>query len=211
MNTRKSTAKKWTLIVLVIFVLVAIIGGTYSRYTNTESGTGEVQIAKWAVTINGDDITDDSDTFTVTFEEVENDHVVDGKIAPASQVYADFVIDPAGSEVSVDFAFELGEITVQSGSTGTVPSNLSISKVCYVEGGVDGDEIEADSDEKYTGTIELVDQDAALTSNEAVTVRVYVEWENTDDDADNEEDTAAGIAATVLEMEITGTASQHIE
>jgi len=211
MNTRKSTAKKWTLIVLVIFVLVAIIGGTYSRYTNTESGTGEVQIAKWAVTINGDDITDDTDTFTVTFEEVENDHVVDGKIAPASQLYADFVIDPTDSEVSVDFAFELGDITVKSGSTGTVPSNLDILKVCYVENGVDGDEITIDANDKYTGTIELVDQDEALTANEAVTVRVYIEWENTDDDADNEEDTAAGIAATTLEMEITGTASQHIE
>ena len=210
MNTRKSTAKKWTVIVLVIFILIAIIGGTYSRYTSTGSGTGEVTVAKWAVEINDVDITDE-DTFTITFHEVANDHVVDGKIAPTSQLYADFEIDPTGSEVSVDFEFTLGNITVKQGSTGTAPSNFAVSKVCYLDGnGDDSTTIAADANGKYTGTIALSSQSAALTSAAVKTVRVYITWTDLNTETANTNDTTAGINAPTLEMEVTGTATQHV-
>lgn len=209
MATRKSTAKKWTLIVLVIFILVAIIGGTYSRYTSTGSGTGEATVAKWAVKINTADITS-TDTFTITFNEVANANIVDTKIAPTSQLYADFVIDPTGSEVAVDFEFELGNVTVKSGSTGSAPSNLAVTKVCYVESGVDGTEITA-SGGKYTGTIALASQTAALTNASAKTVRVYLTWTDANTTAANTEDTTVGINAPTLEMTVTGTATQHVD
>ena len=209
MATRKSTAKKWTLIVLVIFILVAIIGGTYSRYTSTGSGTGEATVAKQAKKINTVDITS-QDSFTITFNEVANANIVDNKIAPTSQLYADFVIDPTGSEVAVDFEFELGNITVKSGSTGSAPSNLAVTKVCYVESGVDGSTITADANGKYTGTIALTSQTAALTNAAAKTVRVYVTWADANTTAANAEDTTVGINAPTLEMTVTGTATQHV-
>lgn len=204
---RKSQAKKWTLIVLVIFALVAVIGGTYSRYTSTGSGDATVTVAKWAVKINDADIVSTS-TFPVTLHEVDNDNVKDGTIAPSSQLYADFVIDPDGSEVAIDYSFELSGIVSSTNDAEDVPADLTVSKVCLRNGTSDGTELTA-TDGKYTGTIELASQNAALTDEEAVTVRVYVTWTNTE--ANNVTHTAIGNTAPDLTMTITGTAKQHID
>ena len=204
-TTRKSQARKMTFIILAIFILIATIGGTYSRYTSTGSGTGTAQVAKWAVKINNVDIVNNN-SFTVTFNEVENANVVDGKIAPASELYADFVIDPTGSEVAVDYDFQLGDITASEGS---VPTGIAIDRVVYMDGTTEGDEITGVNG-LYTGnTINLTNQ-SALTSASAKTIRVYLKWTNSDVAADSANHTAAGDAAPILNMSVTGTAKQHI-
>ena len=214
-TTRKSQARKMTFIILAIFILIATIGGTYSRYTSTGSGTGTADVAKWAVKINNADITT-TNTFNVTFNEVANANVVDGKIAPASSLYADFVIDPTGSEVAIDYDFVLGAITASGGAT--APSDIAIEKVvpvtgatisgAAVTGGTEGTALEADANGKYTGTITLASQSAALSSSEAQVVRVYIKWTNNEEH--NTTDTSAGKAAPTLSMQVTGTAKQHI-
>ena len=204
-TTRKSQARKMTFIILAIFILIATIGGTYSRYTSTGSGTGTAQVAKWAVEINDTDIVSNN-SFNVTFQEVANDHVVDGKIAPASRLYADFVVDPAGSEVSIDYDFALSAITA---STGTVPTGIDLEKVVLLgEGGTETTLTATGG--KYTGSILLPTPNAALTSSDAQTVRVYIKWTNSDATADSANHTAAGVATPTLSMEVTGTAKQHI-
>lgn len=213
-SSRKYQTTKWTFVILVLFLLVAIIGGTYARYTSTGSGTGTVQVAKWAVKINTVDIVAQN-SFNVTFNEVTNDNVVDGKIAPASSVYADFIIDPTGSEVAIDYSFELGTITASSGS---LPTGLAVEKVVpvtgatitnsQVTGGTEGTALTADANGKYTGTIALSSQSAALGSSDVQVVRVYVKWTN--DDAASDNHTTVGNVAPTLSMQVTGTASQHI-
>ena len=53
----------------------------------------------------------------------------------------------------------------------TVPTSLKVSKVVPIVSGTEGNALAA-TDGKYTGTINLKSQTAALTSAEAVTVRV---------------------------------------
>ena len=213
---RTSRVKRGILTALMIACLIAIIGGTYARYTSTGKGTATVQIAKWAVKLNTTDITPPGDTtFTINFQEVANNNVVDGKIAPASELFADFIIDPTGSEVAVDYEFSLGTIT---SSSGDVPTDITIKKVVPVEGatisgatvtgGTEGSEL-TKTDGKYTGTIALTAQNAALTSSAAKVVRVYIQWTNTE--ANNATHTAVGVDAPTLTMEVTGTAKQHID
>ena len=202
-TNRANTAKKWTFVALVVFLLIALIGGTYTRYTSTASGTGTAQVAKWAVKINDTNIVS-NDTFTLTFNEVENNDVVDGKIAPSSTLYADFVVDPTGSEVAVDYSFSLSNITASAGS---VPSDIAVSSVVASTGTSNAVTL-TNSGSTYSGTIGLASQNAALTSSEAVTVRVYVTWTNTE--ANNANHTAAGVATPTLSMTVTGTARQHI-
>ncbi len=213
-QTRKNQALKWTLIVLVLFLLVAIIGGTYTRYSSTGSGTGTAQVAKWAVKINTANVVS-TNSFDVTFHEVANENVVDGKIAPASSLYADFIVDPAGSEVSLDYSFSLGAITA---STGSVPTGIAVEKVVPVTGatidgttvtnGTEGEALEVDGSGNYNGTIALSSQSSALTSASAQVVRVYIKWTN--NDAQNENHTTAGNNTPTLSMTVTGTAQQHI-
>lgn len=196
----KKTVKSIIAVLMLLTVCLYFISGTYARYASSASGTATVTVAKWAVKVNNTDITS-ADTLTITFQEVKNDYVVDGKIAPGSELYADFTIDPTGSEVAIDYSFELGEITA---SLGDVPTTLTVSKVELV---ADGTEL-TKTDGKYTGTIDLTSQTAALTSAEAVTVRVYVEWENTD--SANTTDTSVGTSAPTLTMEVEAIATQHI-
>lgn len=213
-QTRKNQALKWTLIVLVLFLLVAIIGGTYTRYSSTGSGTGTAQVAKWAVKINTANVVS-TDSFDVSFHEVANENVVDGKIAPASSLYADFIVDPAGSEVALDYSFSLGAITA---STGSVPTGIAVEKVVpvtgatidgtTVTGGSEGTALVADGSGKYNGTIALSSQSSALTSASSQVVRVYIKWTN--DDEQNENHTTAGNTTPTLSMTVTGTAQQHI-
>ena len=205
-TTRKSQARKMTFIILAIFILIATIGGTYSRYTSTGSGSLSADVAKWAVKINNTDIVDES-TFTVTFNEVTNANVVDGKIAPGSSLYADFIIDPTGSEVAVDYSFNLGTI---SSTSGTVPTGISIEKVVPVTGSGEGTALVADGSGNYTGTIDLSSQSSALTSSDAQTVRVYLTWADANTTEANTNHTTAGDAAPTLSMTITGTATQHV-
>ena len=203
---RTSRVKRGILTALMIACLIAIIGGTYARYTSTGKGTATVDVAKWAIKINTTDITPPGDTtFTITFTEVANANIVDGKIAPSGELYADFVIDPTGSEVAVDYSFHLGTIT---SSSGDAPSNLAVTKVVPVNSGTEGSPLTADGSGSYTGTIPRASQSAAMTSSDAKTVRVYIAWTN--DDTTNVADTAIGVTAPTLTMEVTGTASQHI-
>jgi len=199
----KKTVKTMMVMLMILTVGFYFVSGTYARYTSTATGTATASVAKWAVKINDTDATAASATFDLEFTEVTNANVVDGKIAPASQLYAEFEIDPSGSEVAMDYSFTLGNITALSG---TVPTTLKVSKVVTVDGDTET-EVSA-TDGKYTGTIALASQSAALSAEEAVTIRVYVEWTNSD--ANDATDTTIGVAAPTLTMNVNATASQHI-
>lgn len=203
----KNTVKTMIIILILLAVGLYFISGTYARYTSTISGEGEVQVAKWAVKINDEDATQANAKFNITFTEVDNDNIVDGFIAPTSQLYADFKIDPAGSQVAIDYSFTLGEILA---STGEVPSTVKVAKVVPV---VQGEEQTAltPSEGKYTGKIELKDQGQALTESEAVTMRVYIEWEDSNTTEANAIDTTVGISAPTLTLTVSANAIQSVE
>ena len=196
---------------MIVLVLLAIglyfVAGTYARYTAAASGTGTVQVAKWAVKIGEKDATQENTTFDLSFNKVENENVVDGYIAPGSQLYADFKIDPTGSQVAIDYSFSLGNITA---SEGTVPTTVKVLKVVPVKDNVEQAELSPDTGGKYTGKISLPSKDKALTADEAVTIRVYLEWENTNTAETDKVDTSTGVSAPTLTMTVNATATQSI-
>lgn len=202
----KKTIKSMMIVLMLLAVGLYFVSGTYARYTSSASGEGTVQVAKWAVKINEKDATQ-SEAFTIEFTEVENANVVNGFIAPDSQLYADFTIDPTGSQVAMDYSFTLGAITAD---TGDVPETVKVLKVVPVVEGVEGTELTATED-VYSGTIELVDQETALTADEAVTMRVYVEWEDLNTSDANTTDTSVGVSAPTLSMTVNATATQDVD
>jgi len=206
----KKTVRNMMVILMLLTVGLYFISGTYARYTSTASGEGTAQVAKWAVKLNEKDMTITENTFPITFTQVENANVVNNYIAPASKLYADFIIDPAGSQVAMDYEFTLGEITAESG---TVPTTLKVEKVVTVttSGQTETETEIVKTGEKYIGTIDLASKDAALTNAEAVKVRVYIVWEDLNTPEANETDTAVGISAPQLTMEVTATATQDVD
>lgn len=199
---------KAVILALAIGTIFAIAGVSFARYyseVKSDKMTGNtIQVARWAVKVNSTDIVPANATLSVTFKEVTNANVVDGKIAPASSLYADFEIDPTGSEVAIDYEFTIGTLTM---SSGTPPADLKIEKVVTVG----SDSLETaitETSGKYSGTIALASQTAALTSTEKVTVRVYVKWENKD--TNNAADTTFGAAAPTVTVPISIVVKQHI-
>lgn len=203
----KNSVKSIMLVLMLVAVGLYFVSGTYARYTASASGTGTVRVAKWAVKINENDATAQNATFDLTFTQKPNDNVVDSYIAPSSQLYADFTIDPAGSQVAIDYSFTLGTITA---STGSIPSTIKVLKVVPVVNGVEQTALTADEAGKYTGTIALKSQTAALTADEAVKMRVYIEWADSNTTTANATDTSVGVNAPTLTMTVTATATQSI-
>lgn len=205
----KNAVKYMMVVLMILVVALYFISGTYARYTSSVTGTTTVDVAKWSILFkNGTE--EFTDSKTLTFTEVPNKNVVDNFIAPASQLYADFTIDPNGSQVAVDYTFAFGEIQMPAEYSGEKP-DIKVAKVVKLgsNGQPTTEEISV-SDGSFNGTINLKEQTAALTSNEALGFRVYIEWTNTEDK--NATDTGIGkLAPQDITLKVTLTAQQHID
>lgn len=208
-KTNKKSLSKWAFVLIILLALMIIISTSFAIYLSTGNGNGTVDVAKWAITLNGEDITSADASFDISFsEKTANAHVVSGKVAPGSVVYADFEIDPTGTEVSVEYSFVLGEITAKKAdsSSTTAPTGFEVSKVCTVASDDVTETPLTAVEGKYTGEI-LLNSRAALTVNDKVKVRVYITWAAEGNDAN---DTSVGVIAPTLTIPVTGTVKQHV-
>lgn len=197
---RKDERKKKGLIVLLLLLLVVLVyggGKTIARYIGSASSSSTVGVAKFAVKVGDKTLGAQPQTVTADFVLNSNANIAKGKIAPGGSGTFTYVIDPAGSEVSLDWESQLGEIT-------NLPAgvNLQITGVT-----ANGTAITKGSDGKYKGTINL-NGATALSATNKVTLVVTATWEN--DDSKNDKDTQAGIAAANLTLNNTITVQQHI-
>ena len=198
--TRKSEAKRGTLIVLAIFVLIAVIGGTYAKYTSGATGSGAVNIAQWQVKVNDQPISNTaSGTFDLAFT-ANNANTAANRVAPGGTATAYVDIDLTGTEVSVDFTCALAT---------TAATNLTS---VFGEG----------YNNKVTvnvGTPTLLDGATSMTTNGTTvtvgttamngTVRVPITLTWTDAAANNTNDTNTGATKTDVTIPVTLTVAQH--
>ena len=202
-TTRTSSAKKWTLLALVIFLLVAVIGGTYTRYTSTATGNGDVSIAKWSVKVNNDtDISTATANFDLTFT-ANNDNTVSNKIAPGGTATAYVDIDLTGTEVSVDFTCALA--TAASTNLNSVFGANYADKVTL--------EVGTPTLQGTTSNMTLQGTTVTVgTSAMSGTVRVPITltWTDLNTEIPNTADTNTGATKTTLTVPVTLNATQHI-
>lgn len=198
MKNRKSTAKRWTLIALIIFALIVIIAGTYARYTTTGNATGTIQVAKWNVAMKADDGTVlNSETKPITFTVQSNNYVVPGKIAPDVTAKAEIELDLTGTEVAVDFDAVIDSSAIAS-TFGTSASDVKL-------------DVKVDGAAYTSGTAQTINlkNNAAFTAeNGKKKVTLTLTWTN--NEAHNESDTSIGKSAPTLTIPVTLTAKQHI-
>ena len=203
MKERKSTAKKWTIIALIIFALIALIGGTYARYSSSASGSGTASIAKWAVEVNDTDISNSaSATFNLVFE-ASNADTVANKIAPGGTATAYVDIDLTGTEVSVDFTCALDSSTAATNLTAVFGSGYD-SKISLTTGTpvLQG----TTSNMTLSGTTVTVASTGAMSG--VVRVPIVLTWTN--NDSNNVADTNTGVTQTGVVVPVTLTVQQHI-
>lgn len=191
--------KKKVLAVLVALLLVVGAGVyTYARYTYSKSGSGDVEVAKWAVAVKqgGSEVTDN---FNLTFTPSANNYVVNGKIAPDRSATATLEVDLTGTEVATD-------IEVNLASVSGLPTGMTITGVTANGSAMTG------SAGVYSTTIDLNAGKTAISSN-TVTLVITATWDNASD-ANNANDTGYGDGTNdadwTLQIPVTVTVKQHI-
>lgn len=203
----KKNVKTMMLILVVLIIGLYFISGTYARYTSSVNGTVAAKVARWAVALNGTDMSEITETIELNFlEEKSNDDVVDGYIAPGVELYSDeLVIDPTGTQVAMDYTIELGAIT----SATNLDGKIVIARMEKLVDGVWVNDTDFTVGNPLNATIELTNQEEALSEEEAVSYRVVLAWEN--DEANNESDTDLGLVAPEdITMTVKVSAQQHI-
>ena len=191
--------KKKILAVLIALLLVVGAGVyTYSRYTYSKSGSGDVEVAKWAVELQqgGSAV---SDNFNLTLTPAANSYVVDGKVAPNRSATATLTVDLTGTEVATDIEVNLSNVS-------GLPTGMTISGVT-----ANGNAMTASSG-TYSTTIDLNAGHTAISSN-TVTLVITATWDNASD-ANNANDTGYGDGSLdadwTLQIPVTVTVKQHI-
>jgi len=198
--------KKMTLLTGLVAAVVATaysVSGTYARYTSTFEGASTARVAKWAFSINENDVTANNN-FTFDLFKTIND--TDGKdetdvakgngeniIAPGTQGEFEIVLANA-SEVNAKYS-----INYTVGNINNIPVEFSL----------DGNTWVSDMTQ-----LNVTDEDINMNGGEA-TINVYWKWtfergtEEADKEANNTFDTTLGIDGTAtITVTATITATQ---
>ncbi|MBR1883655.1 MAG: hypothetical protein IJ809_01715 [Clostridia bacterium] len=197
---KEAKVRKGVMFAILLVAVVAVIGGTYSRYISNATVNASIDIAKWSVALNGTDISTAPTTKQVQLSIANNGFVKEGTIAPGTAGTFDVVLDPTGSEVAIDYVINIDTANI-SGITNTA-SNIAITSAKYV---IDG---QAEQTASVNGESITINEDLSnVLAGNKVTMSVTLEWTDNMTDA---ADTENGVAGGIVTVPITVTASQHI-
>lgn len=154
---------------LCLSMTIFMVIDSYGLFESKNVLNVDSNIAKWNVFINGTDIKK-NETFVVDkINLINNDNVLEGKMAPGSKGYFDIVIDPTDTDTSIryDISFDFSSLNdkiVVSGIEEITSGNL----------------IRTDKN-TYSKVITLNEIKNGITN----TIRVYIKWDNIDDEGDS--------------------------
>ena len=167
---RKYRLKKRIKNFLIFYIIICtlfVASYTLSRYVNIASGTISIDIAKFNVSVNDIDIKEGR---PIEFNISDSKNFSTGKIAPRSRGYFEFKINPAGTEVSLEYEikfildeldadFKLEYFTINDGETHYNITNKNIVKNDLI----------------------LPTTETGFTDNDKITIKVYWFWDEQDE------------------------------
>ncbi len=165
--------KKIYILLIGIIILLAsiIIGNTVAKYVTSTSSNADINIARWQVLVNNEDVTSAAtlnNVITPVFP--GNNNIAEGVIAPSAEGYFDIIIDATNTDVSLRY-----EVTT-SANEESIVQDLVLSGYSIDEG--ERQEIIEDENGnfKIQGDIRYNSQDKDIQ------LRVYIKW---NDDTEN--------------------------
>ena len=203
-NTRTKSVKNGILLAVLLVFIIAIIGSTYSRYVSTGTAETTGEIAKWNVKIGNTNLSE-VENFELTARSVagiSNENVSENKLAPGQTLVTDsLVVNPAGSEVAIDYILSVGEVETQGFNTN---STIEATKIMATLDGAEAVEVGL-VDGKYTFYETLED----VLAGKKATFVAHISWT---DEGNNTADTENGAGVvTSVQVPVEITARQHLE
>lgn len=211
MNNTQNKVKRGIIALIMGAVLIAIIGGTYSRYMSSGTVNSQIDIAKWHVTLNGQNISSESKNIEATLVYDNNNYVKNGKIAPGRTGHFDVELDPSGSEVAIDYALSVDATGIATSLEENSQSEISVIGATYRIGSGEAQSVTATN-----GVINISESLAQVQEGDKVTVTVTIAWDNDTDNnssSDTKEGTAAydaGVDGKIITVPVTVLAQQKI-
>ena len=165
-----------------LLVLVDLVQDTYAKYVSSADANGNLTIARWAFTVNNQDVianNDFSNTIVPVFD--ENSNISSNVIAPTSTGHFDITINSTNVDVSFNEVITLSK-----------SNNNTVSDLVFTGYSINnGDIIEFEDETVITNTHLLGEQ------NTINTYRFYIEWKDGDnEEMDNSQDTEATVNGT---------------
>lgn len=166
-----------------LLILVNLVQETYAKYVSSADATSNLTIARWAFTVNNQDIianSNFSNTIVPVFD--QNANIDSGVIAPTSTGYFDITIDSSNVGVSFDEV-----ITLAASDSNTVDDLVFTG---YKKN--DDEVVSFGENATSFTTTHLLGE-----TNTTNTYRFYIAWiDGTGETMDNEADTEASQTGT---------------
>ena len=186
MNRKNNNSlKTFALLLLIVMLALILIASTYAKYTTKLTGSSDTTIAKWAWTINDNDVSKDDTEFTFDLFKTIKDtdggteaDVTTQKIAPGTKGSFSIEVTNA-SDVNAEYSLTLKE---------TKATAVSSANIEYSIVGTD----EATDWTNDIGTFNLTD--TSLNMNASKTVTLYWRWAYSTTESQDTADTAVGFA-----------------
>ena len=154
---------------LCLSMTIFMVIDSYGLFESKNVLNVDSNIDKWNVFINGTDIKK-NETFVVDKINLINyDNVLEGKMAPGSKGYFDIVIDPTDTDTSIryDISFDFSSLN----------DKIVVSGIEEITSG----NLVRTGKNTYSKVITLNEIKNGITN----TIRVYIKWDNSDDESDS--------------------------
>lgn len=162
---------------LSLFYSVTLIQTTYAKYVSSAEANSNINIARWSITVNNQDVIQNS-SFTNSLSPVfnNNQYIKENVIAPTSEGYFDIIIDGTNADVSFKYTVTINPI-----------SNRTIKDLKIVKYTID--DVDYTYNDNIAGIINYNDE------NKTKSIRVFFIWNDDEgtQEMNNNEDTLATI------------------
>ena len=128
------------------------IKDTYAKYITNTSGNAELQIARWKILVNNQDVEQNNQLTSVITPVFEgNTNIAGNVIAPTAEGYFDLIIDATNTDVSFNYEITTSDCN-NSAVTDLILSGYSLN------GGARQSVVSNNGHLNLTGTIRYIDQ-----------------------------------------------------
>lgn len=162
---------------LSLFYSVTLIQTTYAKYVSSAEANSNINIARWSITVNNQDVIQNSN-FTNSLSPVfnNNQYIKENVIAPTSEGYFDIIIDGTNADVSFKYTVTINPI-----------SNRTIKDLKIVKYTID--DVDYTYNDNIASIINYNDE------NKTKSIRVFFIWNDDEgtQEMNNNEDTLATI------------------